>query len=578
MTAVASPSKNKQLVPIPPDGGWGWVVVLGSFFVHVFADGFVYSFGVLVEVLMKEFNSDNTVCAMIISLLTGLTLGSGPLASAICNKYGCRATTITGALIAAVGCGISYFATEMWQIVFSVGVIMGVGFGLMYCPAIVIVTMYFEKRRSLATGIAVAGAGVGTVLFSPINEYIISHYGWRAVFLAFEGVLGLCVICGWTFRPLHFREVSEEEEEEAEDSIEMKKPKEATIEENAALLTTGNSLTVPKLPREAKSLEDISCSEEERAWRKRSDTVGERHAGYINRKDVFYTGSITNVAEFKEHPHKYRSTGSLQRRPLSGTLSVSVEKLREVRETSEEVSEDTTTDNVEGSHMFKTISRMLSLSLLLDPTFLIFAISNLLTSVGFNSPLYFLPLHAMKGVGLDSASSSRVLSVFGLCNTLGRVVFGVVADHRLPLPYGLGEDVARNRLWMYNISLSICGILTSFCYLFTSFVSLSVYAGLFGFSISSYICLTSVILVDLLGLDKLTNAFGLLLLWQGVGTVFGPPISGYLADITHSYVWSFVFCGANLLISGLMLFTIPYFQKKHAKAQALAKDSQGQAK
>ncbi|VDO10524.1 unnamed protein product [Haemonchus placei] len=124
---------------------------------------------------------------MIISLLTGLTLGSGPLASAICNKYGCRATTITGALIAAVGCGISYFATQMWQIVFSVGVIMGVGFGLMYCPAIVIVTMYFEKRRSLATGIAVAGAGVGTVLFSPINEYIISHYGWRAVFLAFEG-------------------------------------------------------------------------------------------------------------------------------------------------------------------------------------------------------------------------------------------------------------------------------------------------------------------------------------------------------------------------------------------------------
>lgn len=53
MTAVASPSRNSRLVPVPPDGGWGWVVVLGSFFVHVFADGFVYSFGVLVEVLMK---------------------------------------------------------------------------------------------------------------------------------------------------------------------------------------------------------------------------------------------------------------------------------------------------------------------------------------------------------------------------------------------------------------------------------------------------------------------------------------------------------------------------------------------
>ncbi|KIH58750.1 hypothetical protein ANCDUO_11038 [Ancylostoma duodenale] len=88
---------------------------------------------------------------------------------------------------------------------------------------------------------------------------------------------------------------------------------------------------------------------------------------------------------------------------------------------------------------------------------------------------------------------------------------------------------------------------------------------MFGFSISSYICLTSVILVDLLGLDKLTNAFGLLLLWQGVGTVFGPPIAGYLADLTNTYIWSFVFCGVNLLISGLMLFSIPHFQKKMAR-------------
>lgn len=29
----------------------------------------------------------------------------------------------------------------------SIGLVMGFGFGLMYCPAIVIVTMFFEKKR-----------------------------------------------------------------------------------------------------------------------------------------------------------------------------------------------------------------------------------------------------------------------------------------------------------------------------------------------------------------------------------------------------------------------------------------------
>lgn len=44
--------------------------------------------------------------------------------------------------------------------------------------------------------------------------------------------------------------------------------------------------------------------------------------------------------------------------------------------------------------------------------------------------------------------------------------------------------------------------------------------------LSSYVCLTSVLLVDLVGIEKLTNAFGLILLFQGVGTIIGPPISG----------------------------------------------------
>lgn len=35
-------------------------------------------------------------------------------------------------------CALSYFANSMTFLVLSVGIVMGTGFGLMYCPAIVI--------------------------------------------------------------------------------------------------------------------------------------------------------------------------------------------------------------------------------------------------------------------------------------------------------------------------------------------------------------------------------------------------------------------------------------------------------
>lgn len=60
------------------------------------------------------------------------------------------------------------------------------------------------------------------------------------------------------------------------------------------------------------------------------------------------------------------------------------------------------------------------------------------------------------------------------------------------------------------------------------FWGLALYCTVFGFTIGAYVGLTSVVLVDLLGIEKLTNAFGLLLLFQGIASLIGPPFAGRL--------------------------------------------------
>ena len=74
----------------------------------------------------------------------------------------------------------------------------------------------------------------------------------------------------------------------------------------------------------------------------------------------------------------------------------------------------------------------------------------------------------------------------------------------------------------------------------------------FGFFVAAYISLTSIVLVELLGLDNLTSAFGLLVLFRGIFCMVGPPVAGSVFDQTQRYDISFYMAGGFLIISAMI--------------------------
>jgi MFS family permease len=80
--------------------------------------------------------------------------------------------------------------------------VLGLGFGLIYLPAIVSVTCYFERLRSLATGIAVCGSGLGTFIYAPLIRYMIANLGWKWALLIVAVSVLSCIFFGILFRPL----------------------------------------------------------------------------------------------------------------------------------------------------------------------------------------------------------------------------------------------------------------------------------------------------------------------------------------------------------------------------------------
>ena len=59
----------------------------------------------------------------------------------------------------------------------------GFGFGMMYLPAVVGVAFYFEKKRGIATGIAVCGTGFGVFTSAPVGNVLLQQFDWRSAHL-----------------------------------------------------------------------------------------------------------------------------------------------------------------------------------------------------------------------------------------------------------------------------------------------------------------------------------------------------------------------------------------------------------
>ncbi|OZC05260.1 hypothetical protein X798_07780, partial [Onchocerca flexuosa] len=201
--------------PIAPDGGYGWVIVLASFLIHFICDGISFSFGIMFTEIQEYYNVTKTMSGIVGSIFLSIPLLSGPIAGALTDIYDCRRMTIVGGLIAAGGALISFFAFSIWHFLFSFAFITGIGLSFCFNTAIVAVTYYFQKKRAIATGIAVCGSGVGTFVLAPFIEVLFAKFGWHCSLVCIGFLLLLLVGCGFMIKDLEW----------PHDTIEYKKKK-----------------------------------------------------------------------------------------------------------------------------------------------------------------------------------------------------------------------------------------------------------------------------------------------------------------------------------------------------------------
>ncbi|MBN3287828.1 MOT10 protein, partial [Polyodon spathula] len=189
----------------PPDGGWGWVVVLSSFIFNVLVLGFHNSFGVYLISFLETFRETSSKIgkAWVGSISYGLIMIFGPVSGKMTEKFGARIVSILGSILIIVSIVGSSYASKLDFLFLTHGVVTGIGSSFAFTPGMIMISQYFTTQRSFATGIVMSGGAAGALVQTRLHQYLIRTVGWRQSMRIFAGIMGISVVAGFAYKPLN---------------------------------------------------------------------------------------------------------------------------------------------------------------------------------------------------------------------------------------------------------------------------------------------------------------------------------------------------------------------------------------
>jgi MFS family permease len=141
------------------------------------------SYVVFLLPLEREYGWSRYQLTSVYSVFLLVSGFAAPLIGLLFDRVGPRLVYSVG--IACIGC--AYFGAslldQLWQFYLLIGAAVGIGVAMTgMVPASAMLSRWYHARLSRAIGIAFSGTGAGIIVFVPIAQALVEHYGWRSAY------------------------------------------------------------------------------------------------------------------------------------------------------------------------------------------------------------------------------------------------------------------------------------------------------------------------------------------------------------------------------------------------------------
>src|SRR5215472_13699572 len=181
----------------------GPVVVAAVFCLVFLVMGAAFSFSTFASELGRELKAGAGSISFIFGCAMALLYGGGLFSGALADRIGTHRVAAAGALLAGGSLVAAGAVGTLWQADITLGLGFGLGLAVCYTPAVAAEQPWFDRNRGVASGIALSGTGLGTLLMPLLARWLIGSQGWRPA-LAMIGLLVAgfgFLVSNWIRRP-----------------------------------------------------------------------------------------------------------------------------------------------------------------------------------------------------------------------------------------------------------------------------------------------------------------------------------------------------------------------------------------
>ena len=387
---------------------------------------------------------------------------------------------------------------------------------MIFTPNYIAIGEYFDKNKGKAMGVATVGSGIGAIIMPPLWTFMFNYYGYFGTMLIVGGLYLNNIVAGGVFRKLRKPRVKSHKVEittATTTNMGHKGESESdTIGEHNHMSTTTATMT-----------QDMSHK-----GKSESDTIGEHN--HMSTTTATMTQNMSHKGESDSDTtgrHNNKSTTKTteqnkshkDKKDSDTTEKHNHDKSTTTRKTPIHGLSSASNAGHHGVHMLHAVTS--KLRLLCNIGFLIHVLTIASIPFALQATVNFLPSWADE-VGLTETQSSLLVMITGATDIIGRIAFGFIFDHRLV--------IHRRQIcykWL-SILFGLSTIVICFCESMTTLIVACVFWGFFeAGSHGQRVTVVS----EFVTAAQMPDAVGVLILFQGLGALLSPLVSGNILSI-----------------------------------------------